>query len=137
TEVEAKPPTPKAVKESTGTGPVALKEPEKAPEDSAPRSIASDASGPLHLVSSDGKKDIVLDKPSITIGREEGDIVLGGDTAASRLHAQISKDDEGRVYVEDLGSTNGTWVNQHRVGRKVELHRGDWLQVGETTFQLR
>ena len=63
--------------------------------------------------------------------------MLGGDTAASRLHAQISQDEDGRVYVEDLGSTNGTWVNQHRVGRKVELHRGDWLQVGETTFQLR
>ena len=74
---------------------------------------------------------------AVTIGREEGDIVLGSDTAASRLHAQVTLDDDGKVFVEDLGSTNGTWVNQHRVGRKVELHRGDWLQVGETTFQLR
>jgi len=107
------------------------------PGDSAPRKLQTEQTGPLKLVSSDGKKEIVIDKPSITIGREEGDIVLGGDTAASRLHAQIILDDSGVVFVEDLGSTNGTWVNQHRVGRRVELHRGDWLQVGETTFQLQ
>lgn len=100
------------------------------------RPLASESSGPLTLVSADGKKEIVLDRPALTIGREEGDIMLGGDTAASRLHAQVSVQD-GRVFVEDLGSTNGTWVNSHRVGRKVELHRGDWLQVGETSFQLR
>ena len=101
-----------------------------------PRPLVAESAGPLMLVSSDGKKEILLDRPSLTIGREEGDVVLGGDTAASRLHAQVNLED-GRVYVEDLGSTNGTWVNQHRVGRKVELHRGDWLQVGETSFQLR
>ncbi len=91
---------------------------------------------PTLLVSHDGKKTIKLDRPSLTIGREEGDIVLGGDTAASRLHAQLTIE-SGGVFVEDLGSTNGTWVNSHRVGRKVALRRGDWLQVGESTFQLR
>ncbi len=91
---------------------------------------------PTLLVSQDGTKTIRLDRPTITIGREEGDIVLGGDSAASRLHAQLTVEDES-VFVEDLGSTNGTWVNSHRVGRKVELHRGDWLQVGESSFQLR
>lgn len=134
TEVESKPPVPRAVKEAPE---VPAAGPDSPPEQSGPRSLSTESSGPLRLVSQDGKKEIVLDRPSVTIGREEGDIVLGGDTAASRLHAQISVDEEGRVYVEDLGSTNGTWVNQHRVGRKVELHRGDWLQVGETTFQLR
>lgn len=100
------------------------------------RPLKEEFTGPLKLVTSDGKKEILLEQDVITIGREEGDIVLGGDTSASRLHAQVSLED-GRVFVEDLGSTNGTWVNQHRVGRRVELHRGDWLQVGETSFQLR
>ena len=131
-------PAPKAVKEE----PKKKGEAAEAPAPGAlpsqgPRVIQSEPTGPLRLVSSDGKKDIILDKASTTIGREEGDIVLGGDTAASRLHAQVVLDEEGRVFVEDLGSTNGTWVNQHRVGRRVELHRGDWLQVGETTFQLQ
>lgn len=97
--------------------------------------VSVEPSGPFILISSDGKKEIPVDRARLTIGREEGDIVLGGDTAASRLHAQLTLENE-RVFVEDLGSTNGTWVNQHRVGRKVELHRGDWLQVGETSFLL-
>lgn len=113
-----------------------LESSEEPPALPAPRPIREESTGPLTLVSSDGKKEIVLDKPILTIGREEGDVVLGGDTAASRLHAQVTLEN-GRVFVEDLGSTNGTWVNQHRVGRRVELHRGDWLQVGETSFQLR
>lgn len=113
-----------------------LEKPEEVPALPSPRPIREESTGPLTLVSSDGKKEIVLDKPILTIGREEGDVVLGGDTAASRLHAQVSVEN-GRVFVEDLGSTNGTWVNQHRVGRRVELHRGDWLQIGETSFQLR
>ena len=125
----AEPTVPKVEKEDSDAQ-------NKAP-DSGPKSIQVDNTGPLRLVSSDGKKDIVLEVGAVTIGREEGDIVLGSDTAASRLHAQVTLDDDGKVFVEDLGSTNGTWVNQHRVGRKVELHRGDWLQVGETTFQLR
>lgn len=131
---EGKTPQPKAVDDN----------PSEAPKESAapnvpapPRPIQSDPTGPPHLVSSDGKKDFKLEVGTTTIGREEGDIVLGGDTAASRLHAQVVLDEEGRVFVEDLGSTNGTWVNQHRVGRRVELHRGDWVQVGETTFQLQ
>lgn len=131
-------PAPKAVKEEPKAVSETLEDPApEAPPSQGPRVIQSEHTGPLRLVSSDGKKDILLDKASTTIGREEGDIVLGGDTAASRLHAQVVLDEEGRVFVEDLGSTNGTWVNQHRVGRRVELHRGDWLQVGETTFQLQ
>lgn len=134
---DVKTPAPKPVSDKPSPSKA---ESETAPDapPTAPRSIQSDPTGPLKLLSSDGKKEIILENDSTTsIGREEGDIVLGGDTAASRLHAQIVVDSEGAVFVEDLGSTNGTWVNQHRVGRRVELHRGDWLQVGETTFQLQ
>lgn len=129
-------PRPQAQREPEKRTEALRPEPEETQAPAPARTLQTESSGPLTLVSSDGKKEIVLDRPTLTIGREEGDIVLGGDTAASRLHAQVSLQD-GRVFVEDLGSTNGTWVNQHRVGRRVELHRGDWLQVGETSFQLR
>lgn len=133
----AKTPIPKAVSDVSAL-PAPRTDSIEAEQPSAARQIQSERTGPLRLISSDGKKEIVLDNDSTTtIGREEGDIVLGGDTAASRLHAQVVVDVDGTVFVEDLGSTNGTWVNQHRVGRRVELHRGDWLQVGETTFQLQ
>lgn len=130
---ETSSPRPQAAR---AEAPVRPAEPDKPTEPAPARPIREEHTGPLTLVSSDGKKEIVLERPVLTIGREEGDVVLGGDTAASRLHAQVTLED-GRVFVEDLGSTNGTWVNQHRVGRRVELHRGDWLQVGETSFQLR
>ena len=128
---------PKLVEDGdVGSEPSGEREPTSTLPPAAPVPLQTEHDGPPTLVSADGKKEIVLDKPEITIGREEGDIILGGDTAASRLHAQVNVED-GRIFVEDLGSTNGTWVNQHRVGRRVELHRGDWLQVGETSFQLR
>lgn len=134
--VESPTRAPRPSQERTPEPTSALDSPEETPALPSPRPIREESSGPLTLVSSDGKKEIVLTQPILTIGREEGDVVLGGDTAASRLHAQVSIEN-GRVFVEDLGSTNGTWVNQHRVGRRVELHRGDWLQIGETSFQLR
>jgi tetratricopeptide (TPR) repeat protein len=137
--LESPAPRPQASRPTERRTESMIDEPEEKPPalaPPAPRPLQSESTGPLTLISSDGRKEIVLDRPVLTIGREEGDVVLGGDTAASRLHAQVTLED-GRVYVEDLGSTNGTWVNQHRVGRRVELHRGDWLQVGETSFQLR
>ena len=73
---------------------------------------------------------------AVTIGREEGDIVLEGDNASSRTHARITFE-EGEYWIEDLGSTNGTWVNRHRIRKKVELHRGDVVEIGESRFEVR
>ena len=76
-----------------------------------------------------------LEKKAVVIGREEGDIVLDGDQASSRAHARITYE-ENCYWVEDLGSTNGTWVNRHKIRRKVEIHRGDLLGIGSTHFQV-
>ena len=54
----------------------------------------------------------------------------------SRLHCRFSLDDKDRLDIEDLGSTNGTWVN----GRKVErapLMAGDKVKVGRVEFAVR
>lgn len=134
---EAKTPAPKPVATApppaAEAGTPAVKESTPEP----PRPIRADANSPLKLVSADGSKEIVIQAGKTVIGREEGDIVLGFDSLVSRLHAQLLLDADGKLFVEDLGSSNGTWVNQHRVGRRVELHRGDWLLVGETVFQVR
>lgn len=93
-------------------------------------------SGPVtRLVCEEREIDMELGEEPIMIGREEGHIQLEGDSAASRLHAQILFDKD-RYWVEDLGSTNGTWVNRHRITRRVELHRGDLVQIGETSLRL-
>ena len=76
-----------------------------------------------------------IDQPSITIGRgEECDIVLP-DRQVSRMHARVSREDDG-FYAEDLGSKNGTYVNGMPVKEKVKLQDGDELQVALSVRML-
>jgi pSer/pThr/pTyr-binding forkhead associated (FHA) protein len=71
-----------------------------------------------------------------TIGRSPGcGIATTYDIYSSTLHARLFRDN-GRVYVEDLGSTNGTFVNSERITKPTKLGRGDILQVGATVFQV-
>ena len=51
----------------------------------------------------------------------------------SRLHCRLSLDASDRVYVEDLGSTNGTWVNGRKI-KRAPLVAGDKLKVGRVEF---
>src|SRR5574342_1351655 len=57
----------------------------------------------------------------LEIGRAEGCAIRLEDTYASQHHARISSRD-GAWYLEDLGSTNGTYVNDRRVQAAVEVH---------------
>jgi pSer/pThr/pTyr-binding forkhead associated (FHA) protein len=68
----------------------------------------------------------------LILGREQrtADLVLD-DPGVSRRHARVLPDQDG-VVVEDLGSSNGTYVNGQRISGPVELGAGDELQVGST-----
>jgi len=71
----------------------------------------------------------------VTIGRS-GDCDLSlQDTYLSSRHARIANDD-GDLSIEDLGSTNGTYVNQELVKGRVHLERGDVVQVGGVLFEV-
>jgi pSer/pThr/pTyr-binding forkhead associated (FHA) protein len=79
---------------------------------------------------------IVVDA-ELVLGRDEPDPGrLGGDARLSRRHARVFVDADGRPMVEDLGSTNGTWVNAERVGDARVLVNGDELKAGQTTFEV-
>jgi pSer/pThr/pTyr-binding forkhead associated (FHA) protein len=69
-------------------------------------------------------------QPSITIGREEGNLVQLRDERVSRCHAKIQLD-AGEVIISDLDSTNGTWVNGEPV-RLAALKTGDRIMLGRT-----
>ncbi|HUR18148.1 MAG TPA: FHA domain-containing protein [Acidimicrobiales bacterium] len=72
----------------------------------------------------------------LTVGRASGcRIALTEDTYASQLHARIFRKD-GRVWLEDLGSTNGTYLNAKAVSAPVALRRGDRLQIGRTVLEV-
>ena len=71
----------------------------------------------------------------LTLGRASGCQITLDDNYVSQLHARVFRRD-GQVYVEDLGSTNGTYLNRKKVVSPVALRRGDRLQVGKTVLEL-
>ena len=71
-----------------------------------------------------------------TAGRDhESEIRLDGDEFASARHARIDPRVDG-VWVEDLGSTNGTFVNGERITSARRLQQGDVVRVGETELRF-
>lgn len=90
----------------------------------------------LRLSSVDGEKPIKLDKPILLIGRNpECDVVLTVSRKVSRIHCFVACVGH-RIYVRDLASTNGVWVNGHRVEREQRVRIGDELSVADIRFLL-
>jgi hypothetical protein len=82
-----------------------------------------------------GGRSVPLTQPEVTIGRlPECDVVVE-DPGASRQHARIRRTDGGFVLV-DLGSTNGTLVNDVPIQEHV-LENGDHITIGETVLEFR
>ena len=72
----------------------------------------------------------------LVIGRGEKCKLVLDDTYVSSVHARIFA--KGDTYMlEDLGSTNGTYLNRQRVTSPVELHRGDQVKIGKTVLEMR
>ena len=72
----------------------------------------------------------------LTVGRASGcGVSLPEDTFISQLHARVFRRD-GSLFVEDLGSTNGTFLNRKAVSSAVPLRKGDRLQVGKTVLEV-
>jgi two-component system, cell cycle response regulator len=73
----------------------------------------------------------------LVIGRSRhGGGSLGGDPELSRLHARIRQTPEGILVLEDLGSTNGTFLNEWRVTAAQQLRVGDRIALGQTLLEL-
>ena len=80
-------------------------------------------------------KTIETDKAEITIGRNPGNDIHIDNLGVSKQHAKIVKQDGGYV-VEDLNSTNGTFINDKRVARAV-LNNNDELHIGKHSLQIQ
>lgn len=80
-------------------------------------------------------KEFALDRDTALIGRLAGSEVEISDPGASRRHAEIRRQGDAFVIV-DLGSTNGTLVNDDPVSERP-LHDGDVITIGQTTLEFR
>ncbi len=70
----------------------------------------------------------------VVIGRQEADLVLE-DPEVSRRHAVLRRSGES-VIIEDLDSTNGTFVKGERIRRPIAVGPGDQVRVGRTTLEI-
>ena len=77
-----------------------------------------------------------LDSAPITVGRgAQNDLGLGTDEFASARHARFEPRQDG-VWLHDLGSSNGTFVNGSRLTRPRKLAPGDLIRIGETDLRF-
>jgi EmrB/QacA subfamily drug resistance transporter len=94
-----------------------------------------DADGELRIISGPGVGRAAPVRASATIGREpECDLQLL-DSEVSRRHAKVTVR-EGLAVIDDLHSTNGTFVNGERILEQRTLSAGDRIQIGEATIVL-
>ncbi|MFM8774610.1 MAG: FHA domain-containing protein [Actinomycetota bacterium] len=127
---EARPASNRPVKPPKPAKPAKPPKPRKAKK--------SDRVGPS-LVIVDGPLTntvIPLGTAQITIGRAPDSTIVIDDDYASSRHARIYPSDGGWI-VEDLGSTNGTWIERTRITQPTALTPGTPLRVGRTTLQLQ
>ena len=118
----------------------------------APAAIPPDATG-MYSASTLGSADIAHRAPRLVIERApghepgmiydlDGDLVLGrGDRAQIRLEDPFASSSHARVYeqgnivvIEDLGSTNGTYLNEELLQTPRPLHPGDRVRIGDSEF---
>ncbi|MCX4737965.1 MULTISPECIES: FHA domain-containing protein FhaB/FipA [Streptomyces] len=95
---------------------------------------------PSKLVVSEGTltgTTVALQGQTITLGRaHDSTIVLDDDYASSR-HARIYPDRDGQWIVEDLGSTNGTYLDRTRLTTPTPIPLGAPIRIGKTVIELR
>jgi pSer/pThr/pTyr-binding forkhead associated (FHA) protein len=77
--------------------------------------------------------ELPVDRGWLVIGRGRGADVVIAEPTISRAHAAIGFD--GSFFVQDLGSTNGTWVNGSRE-KKAPLKDGDEIQMGKLRLRV-
>lgn len=122
------------------------------PDSDGGGAYAPDATG-LHSASSVGRVDLTGRAPRLIVARAPGhdpgmiydlddDLVLGrGDRAEIRLEDPFASSSHARIYqqagsivLEDLGSTNGTYLNEELLDTPRPLHPGDHVRIGDSEF---
>ena len=94
---------------------------------------------PTHVAVVDGAnagETVSLDDAPILIGRGNDAAIRLDDDYVSTRHARIASSGD-QWFVEDLGSTNGTYIGSHRLTQPTTLQLGSKVRIGKTTLELR
>jgi pSer/pThr/pTyr-binding forkhead associated (FHA) protein len=94
---------------------------------------------PTHVAVLDGAnagETVSLDEAPILVGRGTDAAIRLDDDYVSTRHARIARSGE-QWFIEDLGSTNGTYIGSHRLTQPTILQLGSTVRIGKTTLELR
>jgi pSer/pThr/pTyr-binding forkhead associated (FHA) protein len=94
---------------------------------------------PTHVAVVEGAnagQTVPLDEAPILIGRGSDAAIRLDDDYVSTRHARIASSGD-QWFVEDLGSTNGTYIGTHRLTQPTTLQLGSVIRIGKTTLELR
>ncbi|MBC5764180.1 FHA domain-containing protein [Ramlibacter albus] len=80
-------------------------------------------------------KHVQLSKPRTTLGRKPGNDIVLDNMVVSGEHCVFELEGLADVWLRDLGSTNGTYINDHMAKARVQLHDGDIIAIGP--FRIR
>jgi pSer/pThr/pTyr-binding forkhead associated (FHA) protein len=78
----------------------------------------------------------VISEPEMVVGRSEKCGIRLKDKHISALHCTISVGEDCKYYIEDLDSTNSTFINRKELKKKVQLFYGDRIVIGKTIFRF-
>jgi len=99
-------------------------------------SLLSDKALLVVLSSNQLGKTFIIDKRVVLAGRAlDCDIVLD-DPMISKVHCKIFFDDDEKFYIEDVGSTNATFLNGKELKKKTHLIYGDRIILGNTILRF-
>ncbi len=125
-----------AVPQPAGTPPLGGQQPVPPP---GPRAASRGAGTPTRLVVTAGPlqgTSLPLTGSSILIGRSPGSTLVLDDDYSSSRHARIFPQG-GQWFVEDLGSTNGTFIGEQQIHGVVPLSPGVGVQIGRSVVELQ
>ncbi len=130
---------PREARPATSSRPPKAPRPAKPPKPAKAAKPAKHAKVGPALVVTEGplaQTVIPLGTAQITLGRAPDSTLVIDDDYASSRHARLYPGDDGWI-VEDLGSTNGTWIDRTRITSPTVLPPGVPLRIGRTTLQLK
>jgi pSer/pThr/pTyr-binding forkhead associated (FHA) protein len=103
-----------------------------------PGSLPSPGLSPMRIIAEGGPYDgrvYELTAAEIAVGRAVDNDVVLDDPSLSRKHARLYRRGPGQLEIEDLGSSNGSYINERKIGRGL-FHAGDTVRFGELSFRV-